>query len=444
MRPGEDTDKAPSGRMAGWWITITSWSRNGLSREEKIRCLGVIVLVGFLSAVLLHNLPGLLRRLPYPHSTFLFLPGDRFNDFYNMYNLCVHRNPYFETYFIKSNYYPFANVVFYLLTFLPKRVAFALFSGTFIWALYAINTVNLRLERPKDARLPLLALTFLTYPFLFTVDRGNIEGMLFLLLYWFLQKKDDHPVMSAALLGSAIAMKVYPAVFLVLLWSEKKYRQSVLTILVTLLITVGSLLVLRGGFHENLGFILSGFALNNKVFLPDNNLLLAGVSLFSVLKYLLHSAGTALPQGLEGLGLLRAYSVTVLAVFGFMSLYIVRIERVLWKKVALLVFAMLLFPHVSFDYKLISLFLPIYLFIKEAQPSRSDLLYAAAFGLLLIPKNYVFLSFFTFTGVTNDVGIDTLLNPMIMIGMLAWIMVEGFRSKSRSRAMCLASSRQQC
>ena len=79
--------------------------------------------------------------------------------------------------------------------------------------------------------LLIVPILFLTYPFLFTMDRGNIEILLFIsllfFLYYFLQKKF---VLSAIFLSIAIAMKAFPAVFLILYLPEKKYREMFLSL----------------------------------------------------------------------------------------------------------------------------------------------------------------------------------------------------------------------
>ena len=56
----------------------------------------------------------------------------------------------------------------------------------------------------------------------------------------------------------------------------------------------------------------------------------------------------------------------------FIAAYVVLVEKEFWKKVAILVVAMLLLPHVSADYKLIHIFLPLFLFINisEIKPPR--------------------------------------------------------------------------
>ena len=105
--------------------------------------------------------------------------------------------------------------------------------------------------------------------------------------------------------------------------------------------------------------------------------------------------------------LITYYSIIALVVFGFVAIYIIYKEDVFWKRVALLTISTILLPQVSFDYKLIHLFIPLMLFINYSKSSKFDIPYAVMFGLLLIPKDYYI--------ITQDVSIAVLLNPLIMM-----------------------------
>lgn len=99
--------------------------------------------------------------------------------------------------------------------------------------------------------------SFLTYPFLFTIDRANIEGWLFLLYVGFLiayQKKIYNS--AAIIIGIAASIKFYPGMLAFLFLKDKKYREFLLFVFFTSAVTILSLLLFKGGFVENIkGFI---------------------------------------------------------------------------------------------------------------------------------------------------------------------------------------------
>ena len=60
---------------------------------------------------------------------------------------------------------------------------------------------------------------------LILLDRGNAEGLLFINLgLFFIYYKKGEPKLYIPLLASAIAMKLYPAVFLVYLPGDRKFK----------------------------------------------------------------------------------------------------------------------------------------------------------------------------------------------------------------------------
>ena len=124
-----------------------------------------------------------------------------------------------------------------------------------------------------------------------------------------------------------------------------------------------------------------------------------------------------------------AYRLSALALFGLVSIYVLLIERRRWKKVALLAFSMLLIPEISADYKLLHIFLPLFVFLNAPPSEKSDWFYACMFALLLIPKNYFFVASLTTDAGPGTYSIGAILNPLIMLAMSAVIIVRGLRSR---------------
>jgi hypothetical protein len=111
-------------------------------------------------------------------------------------------------------------------------------------------------------------------------------------------------------------------------------------------------------------------------------------------------------------------------------------EKEFWKKVALLVFSMLLFPHVSADYRLIHLFVPLYLFINKSNDDSHDLAYVIIFSSLLITKSYYYYRFDPRTGIVPfSTDLSVILNPAIMISGILLIICTGINSRRRIGAV---------
>jgi len=385
------------------------------SGGNKLKTIGTIVIIGFTLSVIFHyvlgNYAGLER---YYYRTFLFDPADKFNDFYNIYRATGNLDPYSAP---VSVYFPFTFIVMYLFTLFNEHFAFALyllmFGGYFIWYIFR----NMPMVPVSDRRMNVFILTFMTYPVLFNFDRGNVEVFVFIcvtLFIFFYQKERDVP--AVLFLSLAIAMKLYPGVFVVLYLADRKYRNIVATACTTAVVSLASAAVLHGGISHSLEGIrrnLSGF---NMTYLVTNDGLQHNSSLYGVIRMIVKHAAQVQP-------LVDHYTIIALVLFGIVATYIVVKLDMLWKKVALLVFSMILLPQVSFDYKLIHFFLPLMLFVNTGQPSRFDRAFSIMFGLLLIPKDYLQLG--------HGISIAVFLNPLLMLGITALIVFERFERSSR-------------
>jgi hypothetical protein len=91
----------------------------------------------------------------------------------------------------------------------------------------------------------------------------------------------------------------------------------------------------------------------------------------------------------------------------------------------ILVGAVLLFPHISVDYKLLHLFIPLFLFINFNKKGKFDLFYIIIFALLLIPKDYYMFSKIISDSCFSDISIAVVLNITLLILMLCLIITDG-------------------
>ena len=112
--------------------------------------------------------------------------------------------------------------------------------------------------------------------------------------------------------------------------------------------------------------------------------------------------------------------------FILLSGYVLFIEKELWKKVMILVASALLFPHASADFKLIYIFIPMFMFINVDKKSRFDLFYIIMFGLLLIPKDYYIFPKIISDSRYSDISIAVILNILILVLMVVMIVIDGF------------------
>ncbi len=401
-------------------------------KESRAYAVALLLVTGFLLTASFYYVNGVYLSRPYPYSTFLFLPGDRFNDFIHNYNISRHLNPYFEKYLFQSNYFPFANLFFFMTTLLPATGALSLYLLSFgcFMAWYSYHSLQ---GFPMPQRLLLTVIfSWLTYPFLSVIDRGNIEGLLFLFVALFLYcRNSDRTYFSSFFLAAAIAMKAFPGVFLVYLAVKRDFRSLLTTLGMVAGLTAISLFSFRTPLADNVHHILSGFNLASYPTFHSNNFVQSGIGFFTCIKTLLILGGVV--HDVDFALLHHLYLAAVL--LGFAALLC--LDRQLppeaeWQRLYLYVFAMLALPSTSCDYKLLYLLIPMFSFIRDHEENSLSRAICMIFGLLLIPKRFLVFSGIVSDSGTADIGLPILLNPLLMLLLLGIICLQ---HRTRLRAI---------
>jgi hypothetical protein len=378
-----------------------------MNKESKIEVFRLFILFGFIISIIFHYISSVQFGNQFPTNTFLFNPNDQFMDFINCYKVKG------------SIYFPFANLIIYLFSLVPS-INNSLISYLIITSCAILFLVFylIRDNSKSNSILNTLIFTFFTFPFLFLVDRANFESFVFIFLlifiYLFSQKKYT---LSTIPLALAVSMKLFPILFLLLFIKNKLWKQILISLLLMLSITTISLFILDLDINNYFLQLSNNSSFYTKYYVIGHGGLDYGHSLFGLFKvFLLY---LKLPQYIPSL--LTPYLIFVIVLFIFFSFIIIYKIDSLWKNCTIIVILFCLLPNVSADYKLIHFLIPILLYINDnssfGKNTKSlkilkleyDLnhLYILLFSILLIPKNYRFLSKAIYDGVYID--------PIIMI-----------------------------
>ncbi|NDD92746.1 DUF2029 domain-containing protein, partial [bacterium] len=396
----------------------------------------------FFVAITFHYVLGAYADLSYPYTTFLFNPKDRFSDFFYCVRFAQDRNPYLGDPILRSNYFPFANFIFYVLSLLPRaKNALLLYSATFLLGLFALIYRQLKtlLRETPERLLATFILTLCSAPVLYTLDRGNMEGLLFLGLavYWLGEQAHLEKTVSKKwgklgnfALASVISFKLYPALLLLIPLSQRRFKDVGVILTWVFVLSLGSLLTFKGGFFNNLDFILSGFQVGEVRHWNSPTLLQRGVSWFTAFK------GIWMQWDGESILTLTSLQKAYLALIGvstaLLSAVVLAHPRATREMQWLVLLSMIvLFPHLSGDYKLIHFIIPL-LGILGQPPSksvsvsqeRSRFFLVLLIALVLVPKDYAWLSRVTTdaanisrTGLT-PASVAILINPLLLTCIL--------------------------
>ena len=358
---------------------------SGITR--KLDLLLVITLCGFVFSVAYYYWRGAYRGESWPYNSPFYEPKDHFNDFYNMVRLSRDLPKAAQ----ESLYLPAANLYFHFFGLLSRRISYALFllapTLCLIWC--AVRSMEGVAALRKLTYF--IGIFFISYPFLFAVDRGNLDLHIFVFVALFICFYQQSPSwakgVAALCLAVAIAFKAYPVLFAVLYFKDRRYRElalaGVLTVAITLLAAVpeGGIVKVVSGF---LGSVGQAAALDIRIAGRLN------LSLFNAGRLVLKA--WEMPEALRWFtAAYTPFSITLLLLVCGLA---ARRSLALWRSATALACVMCFIPKLSYDYRLMMLIAPLCLFIGANTPmTRRNTIICVVFGLLLIPKGQVVLYF---------------------------------------------------
>jgi hypothetical protein len=392
-----------------------------IETRRTIYC--TVVAYGFVASVLWHFMASMFYGVPAPWNSFLPDPISRFSDFYQIHSDWVRFH--FDGVAYGLLYFPSTYLLVDFFTFFPTAyIAVAVFLAIcctfFAWYSY----MSLKSDSGWATARDMLLGCFLSYPFVFLVHTANFEFFvaMFVALFFFFYQRQQFRI-AGFFLAFAISMKLMPAVFLVLLVSDRRYRMILGILAWVILLSLTPLLIFEGGIRDGLSSYLSNFNQSQRMYFDlmvikgdGNNF---GHSLLNGVRVLFPNAFPDMRP------ILMPYAAFAVVAFSIISYLVVMRETEFWRKVCLLTLCLDLLPYTSTDYKLIYPVLAAYLFINKKGASPSDPYIAILFGLIVIPKGY-----FTIGNIAyKTIGIAA--TPALMTALLAWLIFTSPRGLRR-------------
>ncbi len=227
-------------------------------------------------------------------------------------------------------YFPIAYRFVSLFSLFPTAIAFFLFLVIIISGSLLIFFKELKEEHKSDSILNVLILLLASYPFLFALDRANFEIFTFFFLYLFISFYNSHPRVSLISLAIAIGMKGFPAIFLLLYLSDRKFKEIAAVCLLALAGTILGYATFPGGFNQNFINHLINLNLSGRLFSGANAGLIFGHSLFGAIKFLvINFSSTALVDDFAR-AIQTPYFIFSILVSLLLALYIIFSEKEFW------------------------------------------------------------------------------------------------------------------
>lgn len=358
----------------------------------------------------------------YPYGTLFCAWPDTFGDIMFPLNTVLGTMQPYQ--YIGHNYLPLTYVLLWPLRIFPAQTG-ALFC-VFAFLVFMLCYTRLNLKNINGGGWAAIIFTFLCYPVFFLAERANVEMLLFALFVWFLYSyKKQFFYVAAILLSMLISQKIYPAVFIILFLKDKHFKPVFLSVL----LSVGFFflgLALTGnnphGLVTNLAYFNERYAIGPQGIAFSHTLYaLIRLPFTVVLNY--YSMTIETYKSISS-ALSFPYMVFCFAFFSIASLIVILKKQAFWKNIFILSACSIWLPYVSFDYTLIWLLPPFFLFTAdtEEENKKDVLLYGILFGILFIPINWYWLCDSEYWRINIGMPIRTFLLGF----MLLYIMFKDF------------------
>ncbi len=452
-----------------------------LKSQNRLWIYSLIIVAGLSIFCLYSYLGHKYWGLTYPRDSFLFMWGDRFMDFFNVNYMASKLDPYISG---GSSYPPLAIILAYIVgLFIPNtatlgsvevrsqgRLGKYLLIAMYVACILVISIVvwcriwkqtresassssihETVSKRRRVLRIAARILLFgavtlgiaLSAPMIFAIDRGNylIVCILFITLFCVFYNKNDYA--ASIFLALAACLKIFPIVLFYLFFRQRKWKPLFVGVGTGAFLTIGSLLLFKGGFITNLMYFAKNLmSFSGGVDPYYSDLYLNAIGTRTLLASLSIVRWGYITEKLHIATLTTVVNVLLLVFVIILCL----LEKRPWRQILYLSFFMVLFPNPSYYYSLAYLTGPILLFLLKKEKDRYDTLFLIGLSLLMIPKNYVY---FPVRFVNGDrlLGLNCMVDPIIMLLLLGFSFIEllFLRKKGegagKSEPMNLKSSR---
>jgi hypothetical protein len=233
-----------------------------------------------------------------------------------------------------------------------------------------------------------LSVAITSYPYLHLLQRGNTEVFIWIAVtfgLWSFYR--GHYAWAAVCFGLATALKLYPFIFFSLFLPRRRYREIVLGAFITVAVTLIALRALSPDIAYAFHWDLNQLQAFGKYYAASTWDLGYDHSFLGLVKFV------TLPWQPDLTPLIRPYTWLVAATC--LALYFGRIWKLpLANQILILSVLSISIPPVSYDYTLLSLYVPLAILCVLALRLPDDqqrilILYFLLFAVILTPQSYI-------------------------------------------------------
>ena len=264
----------------------------------------------------------------------------------------------------------------FLRNFEPAQLGYTLVLLFCVITIYELSQLGLNGKNKIECKLFAIAI-ILSGPFLFAIERGNFIILSFVFLLIYLETYDNENisirVLSYIALAISASIKIYPAVFGLLIIDKKRYKEVGTAILIGILSFFGPFLFFKG--FTDLKRMIQGIGLSGDI----ANAVGTGYN-FS-LANLFRIVGVLFGEEIE----LNTYLILVIAIIVPLFIFIFSQEE--WEKLFALGLMCIWVPQFSYTYSLLFLIPSVINYFNHINslPSKRNHIFEFYFGVLIVP-----------------------------------------------------------
>ena len=242
-----------------------------------------------------------------------------------------------------------------------------------IYSIYKLKKGNI-----QEKRLFCLLILF-SLPFLFAFERANIVIVSFIFLLIFINFKDSENKILKEIalisLAASAAIKIYPAIFGLLLIKEEKWKELIRVIIYGLILFFIPF-IFFGGSEACVSFIKNLINTTGQVVENTDINKLNFSALFDFISKSLNISDSKF----ELISKIFCYILVIISCISSL------ITKKQWKCILLLTLLMIGIPGISYTYAAIFLIIPIIMYLDDCNKTKFDYIYLLLFLLIMFPN----------------------------------------------------------
>ena len=305
---------------------------------------------------------------------------------------------------------------------MTKQMGFTIYSFYVMFVYLFLYKAIKKMKKGSDLeKTAFFVIAVLTIPFLYGLERGNIIYLVLIFVLLFVNYYDSESktkrILAYVCLGIAAGLKIYPAVFGLLVLRRADLKETLLCIAIGAFIFLAPFLLSNGSVIQQIENVLN-YAEESTVQIHYDHINMENMLMcvFSIFK----------------LDIAVSIVHKVVLFIGFLGVVVSLFNRSMenWKIVACVMLIAVLCFGFRPIYALIFLLPPMILFM-DSKPELSvlNIAYVICFLLMFIPMPQYFMSIGGVPSLTPDpvgvVGITTILEGLAAIAMFLLLIAEG-------------------